>query len=508
MLRALLFDDEYIVLQGLKAMIDWSRCGVELAGTAANGIEALELFRRLRPDIVMTDIRMPGLDGLQLIEIILREAPDTICIVFSGFNEFEYVMRAMKLGVVDYLEKPVTIGKIEEALQRTMNKIGQQQEYQELKSRLEANREELLAKTTLDLLFLGGEAEDKWRQSFGSDADEVVGVTVLVFPGRPEAAPAHPSYRMVELKIGTEWVMAFFHFELPGDFLWEQLSELSAGMQETFGSGQTYGSPADAGKSFKEALRALRCGRFLEEKGWTRIEDVGETYPHPGGLSDREEAILFYMRTADKEGLLQQLEAFGQWMESERLDPEAAEQEVLKMAYVGMQSVAETAADTARMGTLSKIQHRELGGMHSRETMLLWLRRHLEAWIDWTAAARSSTRHSAVEKAQVYIESNYHRDLTLQEVADHVGMNATYFSLLFKEKTGLSYIKHVTRLRLEKAKALLRRGGRVHEVSEKVGYYKYRHFTEIFKKHYGCTPSQYRERHGCMPGQEEAQGDE
>jgi len=138
MLKAVIFDDEYIVLQGLRQMIDWSRYGVELAGTAEDGVSALQLLRACKPDIVLTDIRMPGMDGLQLIETAAAESPETMFIVFSGFNEFEYVRRAIGLGVIDYLEKPVTVSKIEAALRRTMNRIGKEQAFGEMKKKLEA----------------------------------------------------------------------------------------------------------------------------------------------------------------------------------------------------------------------------------------------------------------------------------------------------------------------------------------------------------------------------------
>ena len=113
MRKAVIFDDEYIVLQGLQAMIDWQKYGVEIVGTAGDGAAALAIVRERRPDIILTDIRMPGMDGLELIERVMQEAPDTYTIVFSGFNEFEYVKRAIGLGVADYLEKPITIQTIE-----------------------------------------------------------------------------------------------------------------------------------------------------------------------------------------------------------------------------------------------------------------------------------------------------------------------------------------------------------------------------------------------------------
>lgn len=99
----------------------------------------------------------------------------------------------------------------------------------------------------------------------------------------------------------------------------------------------------------------------------------------------------------------------------------------------------------------------------------------------------------AIEKALTYIHLNGMRDLSLAEVAEHVGLNAAYLSVLFKDSAGESFIKYLTRLRMEKAKWLLQRGLKVADVSERVGYHTYRHFSEVFKKYTGVLPGQYKE---------------
>lgn len=493
MLKAVVFDDEYIVLQGLRTMIDWQQYGIELAGTAGDGKSALDMFRELTPDIVMTDIRMPGMDGLQLVEAILQESPETLCIVFSGFNEFEYVRRAINLGVLDYLEKPITIAKIDEVLKKTIERIGEQQELTNLKSKWEASRNELLEKATLDLLLVGGEAEPKWRESFGLDAERVVGVTVFAFLELNQALRDQPSYRIVHVWNGLERLSVVFHFDLSPDIIAEQLNAQMKQMSCTAGSGRTYPSVSDAPKSYKEALRALRYGRFLEEKGWVRFEDAGQNDMFQGGSTEREEAVIFHMRKGDKDGLMKQLEAFRQWMEEEKLSPELAEQEILKLAFLSAGVAKESGIDLRQAGSISAVSHQELSAMHSRSEMFQWLSNQMMAALHLTTETRHGSKHSAVEKALRYMNEHYSRDLSLQEVAEQVSLNATYFSLLFKEEVGISYIKHLTKIRLEHAKALLSEGARVNEVSEKVGYHNYRHFTEMFKKIYGITPGQYRE---------------
>ncbi|RKP52927.1 response regulator [Cohnella endophytica] len=262
MLKAVVFDDEYIVIEALRTLIDWTGLEVELVGTAGDGVAALEIFRQEKPDIVLTDIRMPGMDGLQLIQEIMREAEDTCCIVFSGFNEFEYVKQAIQLGVIDYLEKPITDESVERSLRKAAGRILSQRETKEIRRKWEDSQRELMEKALLD-----GQALDEGQQP----------------------------------------------------------------------------------------------------------------------------------------------------------------------------------------------------------------------------------KSSAVERARAYIVQHVNRDLSLQEVAEHVGMNAAYLSVLFKEETGETYIKFLTRYRMELAKMLLRKGLKVNEVSERIGYHTYRHFSEVFKKSTGTTPGQFRD---------------
>jgi two-component system, response regulator YesN len=488
MLKAVIFDDEYIVLKGLK-MIDWLKYGIEVVGTAMNGLEALEVFQTHRPDIVFSDIRMPGLDGLQVIERILEDKPETICIVFSGFNEFEYVKRAIKLGVTDYLEKPITIPIIEDAIERVIVKINVQKSVATLQSRWEDSREELLEKATLDLLLIGEAAEPRWRECFGENADRVKKVSVYALSEKCADLKSHPSYQSVSVRNGEEHLLVVFHFQDEVDDLFQPLMDWPEHYNVYLGSGRTYQKVADVKKSYKEAKEALRYGRFMEE-GWTRFDNIGGETKVVGSLSDQEESIIFHIRTGDKPGLLKQLDSFINQLNSERLNPDVVEREILKLVYLAMEVAKETGEDIDRQGKF--LPHLEIRKLETKDKMFGWLRSQMEMIYDWTRNVRQLTKHDAVNKACAYMKEHYYKDITLQEVSDYIGMNPTYFSLLFKEEMKQSYIKYLTNLRMERAKELLREGYKVADVSEKVGYYSSRYFSELFKKYVGVKPSQYK----------------
>ncbi|WP_419872792.1 response regulator [Candidatus Pristimantibacillus sp. PTI5] len=492
MLKAVVFDDEHIVLMALRAVIEWESYGIELVGTADNGVEALQIFRDLSPDIVLTDIRMPGMDGLELIELISMEAPDTMFVVFSGFNEFEYVRRAIGLGVVDYLEKPVTVDKIKSAIEKTIKRIVHQYEVSALKSKLEKNHLDLLEKATLDLLLIGENALEKWTHLYGN-SDLVQGVTILAFNDKNDEFTGNLMSNIIHVTNGSERLTVMVHHELPTEPIWETLMEWSNENTVLFGSGRTYASMIDAPKSYREALRALRYGRFMKETGWIRIQDIEGNTDFTNNLNKHEEAVVLSLRTLDKVSLDKALESFDVWMETQKLDPEKAEHEILMMVYRGHEVVKDVDRDIQLPGMI--IPHQELSGMQTREEMIVWLKGRLELIMEWLKANRTSSKNIAIEKAIVYLDNNYGDDVYLQELAEHVGLNPTYFSLLFREQMGITYIKYLTNLRIEHAKIMLREGLRVNEVSGKVGYLNHRHFNEIFKKQVGMTPGQYKDKH-------------
>ncbi|MFC4102554.1 response regulator transcription factor [Paenibacillus xanthanilyticus] len=497
MLKALIFDDEYIVLEGLQRMIDWTQFGIEIAGTASDGLSALELFRQTQPDLILTDIRMPGMDGLQLIEQVLKEAPSTYCIVFSGFNEFEYVKRAIELGVSDYLEKPITIDAIENAIRKMAERLQKIRDMQSLGQKWVKNRQDLLEKAAMDLLLMGGEAAlPKWEGTFGEEAAKNKGVTILVsWDKGVYSLPLHAAIQQVHIQIEELFVLVVYYKETPTSDLWAFIESELDSAARTIGAGMTR-QLTDAKLSFVEAKRALKVGEYLGQKGIVRYEELGDLATAATGMSEYEEGILLSIRSGSQASLLEQVERTIAWLQCCKLEPEVAEREVLRVFYLIVEGFRQAGSDKllAEMENAHLLPHVEVREAAAKGRLFDWFRDSAKQLSNWAIERMEPSRHAAVEQALLYIEKNGGRDLSLQEVADHVGMNATYLSVLFKDVVGQSYIKYLTRLRMEKAKTLLARGMKVNEVSEKTGYVNYRHFSDVFKKYTGVSPGQYKEQ--------------
>jgi two-component system, response regulator YesN len=211
-------------------------------------------------------------------------------------------------------------------------------------------------------------------------------------------------------------------------------------------------------------------------------------------LSKRKQSLLFSLRTLDREGLILKIEGFRRSMVERSIDIEVVKGKMLRLIYLSMEVAKEEKEDTTNLWTKGYLPHKEIASLHSSRELFEWFKQQMLQIFDWIVNNRKKPKHIAIERALRFIHLNYHKELSLQEVAEHSNMSITYFSVLFKEEMGESYIKYVTKMRIEQAKKLLKSGAKVNEVSEKVGYFNYRHFSELFKRHVGMTPGQYRDR--------------
>lgn len=160
MYKMIIVDDEDIVINGLTTVINWKEHQIEIVGTATNGQKALKIIQEQKPDIILTDICMPGMDGLQLIKKVKEEQPNTVFIIISGYAEFEYAKSAIELDVIDYLIKPVDIEEIIGVIKKSIKKNETLQQDQRKQEQIKRYQRELIEKYFLDLL-LGLKMADK-----------------------------------------------------------------------------------------------------------------------------------------------------------------------------------------------------------------------------------------------------------------------------------------------------------------------------------------------------------
>ncbi|TCL42403.1 helix-turn-helix domain-containing protein [Harryflintia acetispora] len=523
MLKAIVVDDEYVVLEGLRSLADWSSYGVELAGTARNGSEGLALIERLRPEIVLTDIQMPVMDGLEMIRRAKEIVPESVFVIFSGFNEFRYAQSAISLGVLDYLEKPVTLESIDGAISRAVKL---------LHSRAPAGNSDMpKARAEQDALFqavralLDGTIQDfsqyvAFFEERGLPLPPLRsgGAAALRIAQRDgegnHAAPRNTvqdgyaalcrSFQRRALREGEQAVFLQQEGDLllvllsPGAqelCLTRRLSALAAEGEYSFfaGVGEDCADPLHLPLCCLQARQALRYALFREENSVLPIGEV-QSGPLPAG-GGREEEILYRLRAGEREETLAAVDGLLDFWWKSNLSPQLFCHECLELCYLGLRAAQETGENYLETLGEGYLPHEELFRLRGYRQICGWVRGFFGRLCDWLQEVKSRGMHKGVLEAKQYILKNYDKSLTLQELAQAVYMNPTYLSMLFKEQVGTTYIKFLTSVRLEHARELLERGMKVSAVSSQVGFHDARHFSEVFKKTFGITPDQYKHGH-------------
>lgn len=520
MIKAVLIDDEYIVVEGLKAIVNWSEFGIEVVGSASDGVSGLELIEKEKPDIVFTDITMPRMNGLALIEKAKKVIPSGVFIIFSGYNEFEYARKAISLGVIDYLDKPVTIDKVEETLKESIKIINKKNEEEKFFEDLIESQKAMLEGVIRRLINGENVSNEKLLHILKENNINLLNINsyTVAVAKQEEDIENHEKFisemnklfthnnknnliRHFILNDGKEVIFVFFEISDANN---ESKFELSNYIDETrkqleeqnidfyIGIGESYKQVFDMGKSYSEAKKALKYAFFKDTTSIVHISDV-EYNNHISNLADDgHDSIIFNIRSSNKKEVLGQVKNFLENLESYNLPPEMFCHECLELIYLALKVSTETGKDYVAEKEGGVIPHVEILKANTAFEISTWVISFFEELMTWIANIQKNINRKSVVKVREYLDENYHKDITLDEMAEMVKINPTYLSMLFKEQVGTTYIKYLTNVRLEKAKKLLNEGYKVKDVSEMVGYHNSRHFSELFKKTVGLTPDQFK----------------
>ena len=525
--NVLLVDDEKEVCQIIIKKLDWENMGFHIVGYAANGVEALEMAEELQPDVVMTDIKMPYMDGLTLSKK-LKEAYQKIkIIIFSGFDEFEYAKEAIKIEAMEYILKPVNEKELREVFERVKAELHrevderrnidkQRQDYLESLPVLQENFYISLLEGRLSQEQIEENLQNyqiQWGRS--SYIVTVLHISKTNLPAEMDSFLAAISVkRLAEEQLQKEGDSRIFVYL--GDVIlitsiaddknaaagytdtmdrFCKLAKRACGITVTAGVGYICDTMKELSVSYESARHAVSY-RVLY--GSERAINIAETDPYEEkeeswGEGGSIQKIIREIKMGDREKLEQAVSEGVKHLADNSSS-------IMKYRVFVMTFITEVFRFGNNKINIEDIfeKQQDIYGhamqMESPEELKSWLLEIAGRMQDMVLSERDDTVKSFVDKAVEYVHEHYgEQNLSVETICRNLGVSTAYFSTLFKKETGKTFINYLTDCRMEKAvELLLEQDEKTYIVAQKVGYADPNYFSYVFKRKFGVSPSKYK----------------
>ncbi|MBM7571645.1 response regulator [Aquibacillus albus] len=516
MINIMLVDDEPIEREGLGLILRKKRSNVEIVAEAENGKQAVELALKYEPDLIFMDIKMPEFDGIVAVNKILDELPNTKCIMVSAYDTFEYAREAMKFGIKEYLLKPNKISEVLEAYDRMVDEIESERkkdmERIEKDNRLErvSSMVEMEFIVSLMMDYVHDFSAEDWHEWLNFDVKQGF-VAVFSFESKrmqPDRAEKSEWYRVLKQALQAQHdhclVGPLTGFQIPAFILVEN-EPIDNEMREAFarsmihkvqnqlkgcrlfaGVGTVVSDLKHFSHSYEEAIYALELVHNHSSAAYMAYnhqlkEKRKELIPF-----EIEKELVEAVKKGDQQKGLQRFNAYYQLI-SKASDYKVA---VIKKA---MENLLVILTRTMRELGLEDDFPLSFEGLETSMQIKEATKKQLSQMTERLWEWRTNGVEGLLNQAKDYIDSNYYKQISLEEVADKVGLSSYYLSKLFKERYQVTFIDYLTNTRLQKAKELLLDGTiPLKEIALNIGYKDPNYFSRVFKKDTGFSPSEYR----------------
>jgi two-component system, response regulator YesN len=524
MYKVILVDDEEIVREGIRERIPWGDLGFELIGTAEDGQEALQMIQSNQVDLLITDICMPFMDGLTLTENVKRIYPSLKIIILSGYDQFDYAQNAIKLGVQDYILKPITSKEVKALLvkvKKTLDEEMSGKEYMDTLRRQVQKSLPLLRERFLNQLI-----------SFPVSADEFVRngsylsiplslppciALVIDLDSMEQGFEETQLLQFAILNISVEWfrdrdeILAFSNRqgqtvillscnnpdrdqelafnvskEIQGVILEKLKTQVSIGIS----------NPAfltkDIHVSYQEALSALEYRFLLGKNQIIHIADMEKKqslFPQP---LDLEKKLLTNIKVGTIEESYQLIDLIFAQLEKSGLN--RCKLYIMELLVMINKTFYELGLQLEPLWGDSLVPMTEIHQYKTINEIKEWLKSVCKDANLIISEKRTSSAKQQVEQAKQYILEHYgDSSISLSSICQYLHVSVSYFSLIFKKETKETFVEFLTKFRLEKAKELLRGTDyKTYEIADMAGYSDPQYFSTVFKKQVGVSPTEYR----------------
>ncbi|MCM1122045.1 MAG: response regulator [Eubacterium sp.] len=522
MYKLLIADDEYWTREKIRTMLAWEEYQIAIMDPAQDGEEVLARIETDRPDILITDVNMPFLNGVELVKRVKELYPEIVVLVLSGYDDFSYVKETLVAGAINYLLKPVSkidlIGTVSKALELISEK--EENEKQTLKAA------SLLQDRELSLLIEKEQVRLSMTQITGTALDSV-GCSIMLIKihdlqslmGQYQYDMNYLSYSMKkklrEVDPGKNLII-FNYINRSNEFL--VVNELEVSEQQVLALKMMKRLKEETDSPVTIAFSEQAYSMDSLHDAYVQSISVLMTRPYT-----REDVILFCNKeknsmshrvdecfTQEKERRLRTvLKSGGETSLKELLMKEAglgsgkhwnfvmAKQMVTRISAIISECLTEQGASQESIKELGRLEQMADKVVESLDVDQLFslLSEMQNVLLGERKSEVAGNIRDCVKEAVAYIDENYFEELTLTALADKYGVESSYFSRLFKQETGENLMLYIAGRRMEKAKELMAREEiNIAEVAFMVGYDDYTYFSKVFKKHTGMSPREYRSR--------------
>jgi len=533
-IKVFLVEDEVVVRKGIEKSIRWEENGYEFVGEASDGEVALPLILKTKPDILITDVKMPFMNGLELSRIVKQELPSTKIIILSGYNEFDYAKEAINLSVTEYLLKPISAAQLLKSLDGVKDIIMQERSEKELLKKyseeMEGNIDVAKSRFFRQLLFgdmsTGEAIETGKKYNVSLSAGMYV---IVIFKIMPSAEPDEVSTGVFEVEntidevVGSIDNMLTIQKGMEGwtflimadddadmDERLETLKGILKDMMNRLGNPEYFGgigrrvkrirelrqSYSDADKAFIGRF-SLKSNQIISLDELNKYEKESMEIAGFANVEHSRELIEKYLRNGIEAELDGFVDLYMEEFTKDALTSEIMRQYLIMDIFVTVMSFCEK-MDIAD-GDF-KAEAENIRNTMQRQESMGHLSASLKKLLSMAVSARdgsSAKRYvDVITRAQSIIGEQYmQEDISLNTVADMVGMSPSYFSSVFSREVGKTFVEYLTEIRMDKAKELLICSAmKTSDIGHKVGYKDSHYFSYIFKKKQGCSPKEYRAR--------------
>lgn len=535
-LRVIIADDEPMVCVVVKKCVHWETLGLELAGIAYDGEELLSLIRSSKPDIVITDISMPELSGLDMIEEVRKEGLNCKFIIISGYRQFEYAHKALKNNVDDYLLKPINEQELNESLSRVRMSILEEERHgkkavdilitNHKKDKDNIRRMFLSQMLTTGEAFLSDRAglEEEYgicfseglyqameakfdilkKEDLSEGLSSVQTKLITIFKNIFEKECREIFIDTVDerILIGinydaeyqntiNEKCRKFFEYG-------KNIADLFLGFTLTVGVSRRHKILSEFPQAFREAMTAVSF-RLTEGTDKVIFYENLNVPENRWGVQEKErikETVAADFEILNKEHFKQYINSlfFQAGGKCNAAEIVALSRLIVEIFFRDRQYIE---GEIENASCLYKKAMKKIDNAVTLPDLKNTVLNAVLPVMEELEEKKNSQKKKPVRAAQAFIEKHFHEALTLETVANEVNLNPVYFSNIFKKETNENFVDYLHKCRIEAAKEMLRKEDTpIVNIASKVGYYDAKYFSKMFRKYVGIKPSDYRKIYG------------